>query len=237
MARAFVAVRPPDAVLARSVRGRACRRCRARCPARGGPAASSGTSRCSSSATTSTSTRSPARWARSAWRTVTCGSGAAVRSRRAAGEGPLARRGRGRRAASRSSPAAVGVLLAPLGHEPEDRPFHAHLTLARLAARPTCGRGASPRRPRPGGGRVDRRRGPPLREQNPPRRCRVPAHATFPLVRVTRTPRMRSAKRARRSLPSNGCSSRPHAWNYTPVIRPPTLNQRSQLGPSVDSPA
>jgi RNA 2',3'-cyclic 3'-phosphodiesterase len=27
---------------------------------------------------------------------------------------------------------AVGALLAPLGHEPEDRPFHAHLTLARL---------------------------------------------------------------------------------------------------------
>ena len=32
--------------------------------------------------------------------------------------------------------AAVGVLLAPLGHEPEARPFHAHLTLARLS-RPT----------------------------------------------------------------------------------------------------
>jgi RNA 2',3'-cyclic 3'-phosphodiesterase len=27
---------------------------------------------------------------------------------------------------------AVGSLLAPLGHEPDDRPFHAHLTLARL---------------------------------------------------------------------------------------------------------
>ena len=27
--------------------------------------------------------------------------------------------------------AAVGALLAPLGHEPETRPFHAHLTLAR----------------------------------------------------------------------------------------------------------
>jgi 2'-5' RNA ligase len=29
--------------------------------------------------------------------------------------------------------AAVGALLAPLGHEPEDRAYHAHLTLARLA--------------------------------------------------------------------------------------------------------
>jgi 2'-5' RNA ligase len=29
--------------------------------------------------------------------------------------------------------AAVGVLLAPLGHEPEDRAYHAHLTLARFA--------------------------------------------------------------------------------------------------------
>jgi RNA 2',3'-cyclic 3'-phosphodiesterase len=29
--------------------------------------------------------------------------------------------------------AAVGALLAPLGHEPEDRGYHAHLTLARLA--------------------------------------------------------------------------------------------------------
>jgi RNA 2',3'-cyclic 3'-phosphodiesterase len=28
--------------------------------------------------------------------------------------------------------AEVGRRLAPLGHEPEDRPFHAHLTLARL---------------------------------------------------------------------------------------------------------
>jgi 2'-5' RNA ligase len=27
--------------------------------------------------------------------------------------------------------AAVGALLRPLGHEPEARPFHAHLTLAR----------------------------------------------------------------------------------------------------------
>ena len=27
---------------------------------------------------------------------------------------------------------AVGALLAPVGYEPEDRPFHAHLTLARL---------------------------------------------------------------------------------------------------------
>jgi RNA 2',3'-cyclic 3'-phosphodiesterase len=30
--------------------------------------------------------------------------------------------------------AAVGALLAPLGHEPEKRPFHAHLTLARAKA-------------------------------------------------------------------------------------------------------
>jgi RNA 2',3'-cyclic 3'-phosphodiesterase len=30
--------------------------------------------------------------------------------------------------------AAVGVLLRPLGFEPESRPFHAHLTLARLKA-------------------------------------------------------------------------------------------------------
>jgi 2'-5' RNA ligase len=30
--------------------------------------------------------------------------------------------------------AAVGTLLAPLGHEPETRPYHAHLTLARLKA-------------------------------------------------------------------------------------------------------
>ncbi|HZP31300.1 MAG TPA: RNA 2',3'-cyclic phosphodiesterase [Acidimicrobiia bacterium] len=37
--------------------------------------------------------------------------------------------------------AAVGSLLAPLGHEPDDRPFHAHLTLARLA-RPADARGA-----------------------------------------------------------------------------------------------
>jgi 2'-5' RNA ligase len=29
--------------------------------------------------------------------------------------------------------AAVGVLLAPLGHEPEGRAFHPHLTLARFA--------------------------------------------------------------------------------------------------------
>jgi len=28
--------------------------------------------------------------------------------------------------------AAVGTLLAPVGYPPEDRPFHAHLTLARL---------------------------------------------------------------------------------------------------------
>jgi 2'-5' RNA ligase len=28
--------------------------------------------------------------------------------------------------------AAVGALLAPIGHQPEDRPYHAHLTLARL---------------------------------------------------------------------------------------------------------
>jgi 2'-5' RNA ligase len=28
--------------------------------------------------------------------------------------------------------AAVGALLAPVGYPPEDRPFHAHLTLARL---------------------------------------------------------------------------------------------------------
>ncbi len=30
--------------------------------------------------------------------------------------------------------AAVGERLAPLGHEPESRPYHAHLTLARLKA-------------------------------------------------------------------------------------------------------
>lgn len=36
---------------------------------------------------------------------------------------------------------AVGALLSPLGHVPETRPFHAHLTLARLA-RPTDVRGA-----------------------------------------------------------------------------------------------
>ena len=30
--------------------------------------------------------------------------------------------------------AAVGALLAPVGHPPEARPFHAHLTLARLKA-------------------------------------------------------------------------------------------------------
>jgi 2'-5' RNA ligase len=28
---------------------------------------------------------------------------------------------------------AVGALLAPVGYPPEDRPFHAHLTLARLS--------------------------------------------------------------------------------------------------------
>jgi 2'-5' RNA ligase len=30
--------------------------------------------------------------------------------------------------------AAVGALLAPVGHPPEARPYHAHLTLARLKA-------------------------------------------------------------------------------------------------------
>lgn len=30
--------------------------------------------------------------------------------------------------------AAVGALLAPIGYVPEDRPYHAHLTLARLKA-------------------------------------------------------------------------------------------------------
>jgi 2'-5' RNA ligase len=29
---------------------------------------------------------------------------------------------------------AVGTLLAPVGYEPDARPFHAHLTLARLKA-------------------------------------------------------------------------------------------------------
>jgi RNA 2',3'-cyclic 3'-phosphodiesterase len=37
--------------------------------------------------------------------------------------------------------AAVGSLLAPLGYEPEARPFHAHLTLARLG-RPAGVQGA-----------------------------------------------------------------------------------------------
>jgi 2'-5' RNA ligase len=30
--------------------------------------------------------------------------------------------------------ASVGALLAPIGYPPEDRPYHAHLTLARLKA-------------------------------------------------------------------------------------------------------
>ena len=78
---------------------------------------------------------------------------------------------------------AVGALLAPLGYEPEDRPFHAHLTLARLG-RPSdapCGRRRA--RADPVGRAVDApRRSLLLREHDPPRRRRVHGpDARFPL--------------------------------------------------------
>ena len=156
---------------------------------------SSGTSRCSSSGTGSTSTRSPV--ALGALR-VAGGRRAPRRRRgvpdRAAGAGrcgsvPWSRAPR----CSTRLAGAVGERLAPLGHEPEDRPFHAHLTLARLgrAVRRARDRRRDRARARWGsGGAVGEVA--PLREPHPPRRRRVP----------------RSTPRSRSPAPDEGAPDR-----------------------------
>ena len=217
MARAFVAVRPPDAVLAdgRRARSRVVR----------GPPARRALDDAGAVAPHAAVPREPGRprrgrrrvRARCAWPAgdVRLGGGGAFPSERRAKVLWLGR-GRGRRAPRRRLAGAVGALLAPLGHEPEDRPFHAHLTLARLA-RPTDVRDRSS--PRSGPTRWASAWTVPARSllyeshHPPPKAPSTGSTRRFPL-RLTGLTAV-----VRRCLLPNGCSASVLTrWNYTPVI-------------------